>query len=206
MKWLARLGYQGLSMTALMPYLTGERRGKVVGITFDDGYLNNLLHAGPTLKHYGFSATCYVVSQLLGKTNLWDLEAGIGQTALMDVSQLRQWQSLGLEVGAHTRHHARLMDIDPMKAREEIAGCKHELESMIGLEVSHFCYPYGAFAEEHVTMAREAGYRTVTTTQRSRCLAGEDFMRLPRVPVVRSTTRLGLLLKLATTYEDRRRA
>jgi peptidoglycan/xylan/chitin deacetylase (PgdA/CDA1 family) len=42
---LSLLGYQGLSMTSLMPYLRGEKTGKVVGITFDDGYANNLENA-----------------------------------------------------------------------------------------------------------------------------------------------------------------
>ncbi|NCW54462.1 MAG: hypothetical protein EBV97_11815, partial [Rhodobacteraceae bacterium] len=41
------LGYKGLSMGALMPYLKGERTGKVFGITFDDGYENNFHNALP---------------------------------------------------------------------------------------------------------------------------------------------------------------
>ena len=44
------LGYQGLSLSALQPYLSGDRTGKVVGITLDDGYLNNLTHALPVLE------------------------------------------------------------------------------------------------------------------------------------------------------------
>jgi peptidoglycan/xylan/chitin deacetylase (PgdA/CDA1 family) len=47
MAWLKLLGYKGLSMGALQPYLRGELSGKVVGITFDDGYRNNLTHALP---------------------------------------------------------------------------------------------------------------------------------------------------------------
>jgi hypothetical protein len=54
-------------------------------------------------------------------------------------------------------------------------------------------------------MARAAGFETVTTTQRSRCLSGEELMQLPRVPVLRSTTLPTFWLKLATDYEDRRR-
>ncbi|MFY8041825.1 MAG: polysaccharide deacetylase family protein [Rhodoferax sp.] len=206
MQLLSQLGYQGLSMTALLPYLEGKRAGKVVGITFDDGYLNNLVNAAPVLQRLGFSATCYVVSRLLGQSNIWDLEAGVAQTPLMDVPQLRHWQALGQEVGAHTRNHARLLQLDPESAREEIAGCKSDLESLLGTPVNHFCFPYGEFRQEHVDMAAEAGYQTSTTTQRSRCLVGENFLQLPRVPVVRRTTRLAFWLKLATVYEDRRRA
>ena len=70
MALLRLLGYRGLSMSDLMPYLTGERVGKVVGITFDDGYLNNLTHALPVLRRHGFTATCYAVSQYLGVTSV----------------------------------------------------------------------------------------------------------------------------------------
>ena len=52
------LGFRGKSMGDLMPYLNGERQGKVFGITFDDGYENNLRCAMPILKRYGFTSTC----------------------------------------------------------------------------------------------------------------------------------------------------
>ena len=205
MAMLSLLGYQGLSMTDLQPYLRGERVGKVVGITLDDGYLNNLTHAAPVLQRYGFSATCYVVSQMLGKTNAWDREAGIPEATLMSAAQLREWVSHGQEVGAHTQNHVRLMQLDRTHAREEITHCKTDLEELMGASVQHFCYPYGEYAPEHVAMAMEAGYTTATTTQRSRCQTHEDYLQLPRVPIARRTTRMALLLKLATAYEDRRR-
>lgn len=205
MAMLSLLGYRGLSMTDLQPYLRGERAGKVVGITLDDGYLNNLTHAAPVLQRYGFSATCYVVSQLIGESNIWDRKSGIPEAALMNAVQLKQWIAHGQEVGAHTRHHTHLLQLDEGKAREEIARCKTDLEALLGEPVRHFCYPYGEYAPEHVAMAVEAGYVTATTTQRSRCQNQEDWMQLPRVPIARRTTRLALLLKLVTAYEDKRR-
>jgi peptidoglycan/xylan/chitin deacetylase (PgdA/CDA1 family) len=205
MALLSLMGYSGLSMSALMPYLKGEKTGKVVGITFDDGYLNNLTNALPVLTRHGFSSTCYAVSQQLGKSNAWDIEAGIVQTTLMNASHLRLWVAGGQEVGAHTRHHVRLTQSDTSTCMDEISLCKSELEEITGSLVRHFCYPYGAYAEDHVAMALAAGYESVTTTQRSRCQAGEDMMRLPRVPVVRSTSLPLLWLKIATRYEDRRR-
>ena len=50
MRMLKMMGYTGLSMRDLEPYLLGKKYGKVVGITFDDGYKNNHLHALPVLK------------------------------------------------------------------------------------------------------------------------------------------------------------
>jgi peptidoglycan/xylan/chitin deacetylase (PgdA/CDA1 family) len=69
---LRLLGYRGLSMTELEPYLRCELTGKVVGITFDDGYQNNLEHALPVLQRNGFSATCYAVSDPFEGRNAWD--------------------------------------------------------------------------------------------------------------------------------------
>lgn len=205
MRFLRLLGYQGLSMAGLMPYLRGEKTGKVVGITFDDGYLNNLTHALPALQRNGFSATCYIVSQLTGRTNEWDRDIGIPPSPLMDADQLRQWVAGGQEIGAHTRHHVHLNALDAAACDAEIADCKQELEAIVGSAVNHFCYPYGEYEARHADIARDAGYLTATTTQRSRCHAGEDLLRLPRVPVMRRTSLLALWLKLRTRYEDKKR-
>lgn len=206
MAWLHGLGYQGLSMTALQPYLRGKRHGKVFGITFDDGYLNNLTQALPVLQWFGFSSTCYVVSGMLGETNIWDRAVGIPSADLMSAAHLRQWIAGGQEVGAHTRHHVRLPDLDPAACYAEIAQCRTELEQLTGDAVEHFCYPYGAYTAKHVAMVMQAGYQTATTTRRGRCQVGDPLLELPRVPVLRSTSRLLLWWKLASRYEDRRRA
>ena len=204
MQLLRWLGYKGLSMSALLPYLQGRKVGKVVGITCDDGYLNNLTHALPVLARHGFSSTCYAVSQRLGQTNLWDQPQDVAQTPLMDAAQLRQWLAGGQEVGAHTRHHVHLPQLDAASSDDEITLCKAELECATQAVVAHFCYPYGDYADAHTEMARRAGFQTVTTTQRGRCLIGHDLMQLPRVPIVRSTTLPVMWLKLASAYEDRR--
>jgi peptidoglycan/xylan/chitin deacetylase (PgdA/CDA1 family) len=206
MAFLSLLGYRGLSMSSLLPYLKGERRGKVVGISFDDGYLNNLTHALPVLRKHRFSSTVYAVSQQVGQTNEWDRAAGIAPTPLMNAQQLRQWLDAGQEVGAHTRHHVRLTQADDLTCVDEISACKAELENMLNAGVRHFCYPYGEYGPGHVSQALAAGFESATTTQRGRCQLGEDLLQLPRVPVVRSTTLPVLWLKLATAYEDRRRA
>lgn len=203
MAWLKALGYTGLSMGALMPYLRGEKTGKVVGITFDDGYLNNLTNALPVLARHGFSSTCYVVSGLLGQTNIWDEKIGIAQTPLMDKDQLRQWAAGGQELASHTHRHINLQTSADDESTADIRNGKAALEAITGQAADHFCYPYGHFEARHVGMAADAGFVTATTTQRSRCQQGTDLMQLPRVPVVRSTSLPVFWLKIATAYEDR---
>jgi peptidoglycan/xylan/chitin deacetylase (PgdA/CDA1 family) len=204
MQWLRRLGYQGLSMRALLPYLQGQRRGKVVGITFDDGYLNNLTHAAPVLQALGFSATCYLVSQRMGQTNDWDLSLGVAQAPLMNLDQVRQWLGAGQDVGAHSRTHAHLPQLTSAQAHREIAGCRDELQAALDCTVTDFCYPYGEYLLEHVALVRDAGYTTATTTRRGRSALGGDALQLPRLPVVRRTTWPGLLWRMNSGYDARR--
>ncbi len=202
MAMLKMLGYRGLSMTDLMPYLRGEISGQVVGITFDDGYLNNLSNALPVLQKNGFSSTCYVVDGLLGQTNIWDQHIGIAQTPLMTADQLLQWQAGGQEVGAHTQHHIDLMHAEDIRSKREIAHSKPFLEQLLGKPVQHFCYPYGKFETWHSDMVNEAAYETATTTERGRVHTATNMLTLPRVPVLRSTSLPVFWLKIATAYED----
>ena len=205
MVFLRGLGYRGLSMTDLLPYLRGEQSGKVFGITFDDGYLNNLTHAAPVLQRLGFSSTCYVVSGMLGQTNRWDRDNGVPPSELMSAHHLGDWIAAGQEIGAHTRHHVRLPMLDAVTCQDEIAGCKTELEQLTGAPVAHFCYPYGEYQSTHVEQVSAAGYLSATTTRRGRCHTGDGLLELPRVPVLRRTHRLLLWWKLVSRYEDRRR-
>jgi peptidoglycan/xylan/chitin deacetylase (PgdA/CDA1 family) len=201
---LAALGYRGLSMSALMPYLRGEKRGKVCGITFDDGYLNNLEHAMPVLQRHGFSSTCYFVSGQLGGSNVWDHSKGILVKPLMQTDHLRAWAQGGQEVGAHTRSHADLTQLDAAQALDEIQGCKHDLEEASGAAVSQFCYPYGFYNRALVEQVRQAGYSAATTTARSRATVQSSVWELPRVPVMGSVWLPQFWRKVATAYEDER--
>ena len=205
MSFLKLLGYTGLSMGDLLPYLNGEKEGKVVGITFDDGYQNNIANALPVLKKQGFSSTCYAVSGLLGQTNVWDKHLGIAQVPLMTEAHVRQWVAGGQEIGSHTHQHLDLLGAANAACRADIARGKIDLEAVVGQPVNHFCFPYGRFEQKHTEMAREVGFSTATTTQRSRCLGRTNLLQLPRVPVLRSTSLPVFWLKIATAYEDRRK-
>ncbi len=205
MSFLKLIGYRGLSMGDLLPYLNGEKEGKVVGITFDDGYQNNIANALPVLKKQGFSSTCYAVSGLLGQTNVWDKHLGIVQAPLMTEADVRQWVAGGQEVGSHTHQHLDLLTADDAACRADMALGKTSLEAVIDRPVDHFCFPYGRYEPKHAAMAGDAGLKTATTTRRGRCHSKTDLFELPRVPVVRSTSLPVFWLKIATDYEDRRK-
>jgi len=203
--WMLRmLGYQGLSMSAAMPYLRGEKQGRVAVITFDDGYVDTLEDALPILQKNNFSATCYFISQRTGQYNEWDATQLNVRKTLMSDAQVRTWHAAGMEVGAHSRTHPRLTSCTDNELNNEIAGSKVDLEKLIGQAVTQFCYPYGDLDERVVSTTREAGYDAATTVQRGRARAGDDPMLFRRVLVSGSTFPHLFLLKLLGNYEDKR--
>ena len=203
MALLKLMGYQGLSMRDLEPYLTGAKFGKVVGITFDDGFRNNLDNALPVLRRHGFTATCYGVSAMMGGTNTWD-RGVVAEKPLMTRDEWRTWHEAGMDIGSHTRTHAKLKELSIGEARDQITLSKRELEEAVGCEVRHFCYPYGWYTPEHQSIARDAGYVTATTTHRGRVSPGDDLFTLRRIMVARATNLILFAAKITTRYEDRR--
>ncbi|MFA6232291.1 MAG: polysaccharide deacetylase family protein [Rhodanobacter sp.] len=203
--WLLhRLGYTGLSMSAAMPYLRGECSGRIAVITLDDGYTDNLESVLPVLSRFGFSATTYVVNGCIGRFNMWDAERlGICKR-LMTVDELQAWRSGGMEVGAHSQTHPRLTHCDNRQLRNEIHGCKADLEDRLGAAVTQFCYPYGDVDDRVAEATRDAGYEAATTTRRGRAVAGEDPWRLPRIQVARHLFLPQFAMRTLTGYEDQR--
>jgi peptidoglycan/xylan/chitin deacetylase (PgdA/CDA1 family) len=198
MYWLKRLGYQGLSLREAVPYIKGVKTGKVVAITFDDGFLNVLENAAPVLAECGFTATNYFVANQIGGSNVWDQPLGVPPTPLMSVAQLRQWAALGHEVGAHTLDHVHLNKTADSEARRQISGSKAILQDMLGAEVASFCFPYGENSPIHRQMAKEAGFENATTTVRGRATATDDPFGLPRISIRRRDIWLKFLRRLSS--------
>jgi len=203
--WMLKvLGYKALSLSKLKPYLDGEKHGKVVGITFDDGYQNNLINAAPILIKYNFSATCYIVSKNIGSSNTWDLDKGITQRPLMSKNEIIKWLSLGMDIGGHTSTHIDLTSVSLKKAQSEIKDCKDSLENLFNVEVNDFCYPFGLFNKLICNMTKDSGYLSATTMIRGRVGTKSDRYILPRVPINHRTLPHLFLAKILTKYEDRK--
>ena len=183
MRLLSALGFRGLSMSAAIPYFTGQRRGRVVVLTFDDGYRDTLEQALPVLRSHRFTATCYLVSRHLGRINRWDALVSKRGTWLMDRVQILSWIAAGMEVGGHTRTHLSLTRCTDRRLVSEVAGCKTDLEAELDTEIAHFAYPYGDWDPRVREIVRQAGFRSAVTTAGRRARPGDDLWQLPRVNV-----------------------
>ncbi|WP_280823982.1 polysaccharide deacetylase family protein [Pseudaminobacter soli (ex Li et al. 2025)] len=198
MNWLKRLGYQGLSLREAMPYIRGEKTGKVAAITFDDGFLNVYEKALLVLQAHGFTATNFFVANQVGGQNAWDIPFGGVQAPCMSVAQMREWAALGHEVGSHTLDHVHLPQVPWEEARKQIALSREILQDMIGEAVTSFCYPYGDENGDMRKLARDAAYDYATTTARRRARKEDDSFGLPRLTIRRNDTWLHFLRKCLT--------
>lgn len=205
MALLSRLGYRAVGIGEAQQRLrAGQDDGsKLCAITFDDGFMDNVTTALPILQRHGHKATCYVVSDRLGQTNHWSADV-LGVTSpLMDAGAVREWIAGGMELGAHTRTHARLTQLDDVTLRDEVVGGKHALEDRFGVRVGEFCYPWGAHDDRVVAVVREAGFDGATTIVRGRARPGVDPFRVPRVHVLNQHWLPQFWMKLQTRYGDR---
>jgi len=160
---MAELAAAGFSTVDLADAALPANGAKRMAITFDDSYRNILLNTLEPMRRHGFRAEQFVVADLIGRLNEWDLREGEAPEPLMTESELREWIAAGHAVGSHTLRHLRLTRLSLRDAREEIFASKKKLEDLLGVPVLHFCYPYGDWNEAVRDLVAEAGYITGST-------------------------------------------
>jgi peptidoglycan/xylan/chitin deacetylase (PgdA/CDA1 family) len=193
LRWLHRRGLRGTSMRELLAARrTGTDRG-LVGLTFDDGYVDFCEHALPALARFGFTATVFVIADLLGGVNSWD-PAGPCK-ALMSAEQVCEVARCGIEIGSHGRRHVSLTSTDELIA--EVSESRSILAAVTGAEITGFCYPYGHLDAPALDAVRVSGYDYGCAIWRSSLTS---MHALPRIYI---GDRDGSLRLLAKWYRHR---
>jgi peptidoglycan/xylan/chitin deacetylase (PgdA/CDA1 family) len=136
----------------------GLSPGKTAVITFDDGYVDFAQYALPLLHQFRMPATVFLVSSCLGGTNAWDRDHA-PTIGLMTASQAREALKAGVEIGSHSATHRPLDTLEPADAWLELRDSKEALESLLGQEVTTFCFPYGRSSPAVRSLVQKAGYR-----------------------------------------------
>jgi peptidoglycan/xylan/chitin deacetylase (PgdA/CDA1 family) len=176
MTWLADRGLRGVSIYHLVAAMrAGQARG-LVGITFDDGYVNVVDNAVPELLQHGFTATMFVVSDLLGGTNEWD---GEPVWPLMSTGQIAEVAAAGMEIGSHSATHAHLRGLDAHRLKEEINESRSKLSELLGHPIHGFAYPYGIMDAAARAAVQDAGYEYACSVDAP--ITDLGIMALPRI-------------------------
>ncbi|HEV2395671.1 MAG TPA: polysaccharide deacetylase family protein [Candidatus Sulfotelmatobacter sp.] len=170
-EWLQQNGWKGLSVSEALEYPDF----RAVAVTFDDGCETDLIAAAPILRDAGFHATSYVTAGFVDKPGY------LSRAQLLELSSL-------FEIGCHSMTHPYLNDLSDEQQRVEVADARAKLEDIIGRPVEHFSCPGGRYDERTLAVAKNAGYRSLATSETKRNDSSTDLYHLGRVAVMRTTT------------------
>lgn len=207
MWYLKAAGFRVVPLRDIANVVHGKFSGKkIVAITFDDGYQDYFESAYPVLRAYGFPSTVFVVTDLVGRKNEWDFRELKDSKKLMDWDTIRQLKKEGVTFGSHSKTHPFLSRLSSDELRAELNGSRKDLETHLHAPVDFFCYPYGDYDNGTVEAVKQAGYRLAVTTKRGLVHEGNDPFRVRRSFIRSKTNPFLFLLRLHTSYEDRKRA
>lgn len=125
----------------------GRLYARRAAITFDDGLEDVYTIAYPFLREQGIPFTAFVLTDKLD------------QPGYLTTSQLREMSfDPMVTIGSHGTDHSRFPQITEAELRHELQASKAKLEEVLGRPCDVVAYPFGAFDETTVRLAKEAGY------------------------------------------------
>ncbi len=176
---------------------------KQIIITFDDGYKDILQFALPILKKYNFNATCFLVSNLLGKKNSWDtLKDNLISKDLMNIDDINEWIKNGMSIGSHSHNHKDLTKLKIKDLESDIDYSKKTLEDKFGKEINNFCYPFGKVNKSVYEIVKKKFKRAVTINRSRYVIKKHDLLLIPRIDMGKDISLFKIFLKMETFYED----
>lgn len=112
--------------------------------TFDDGRVGNYQYAAPIFRKKGFAATCYVVTDAIGKSSYEFAGGGTMTGRPLSIEELNQMQSWGWDIANHTMTHPDLRTLDLGGQTSEIQGAYNWLTTNGFTKARQFfATPYG---------------------------------------------------------------
>jgi peptidoglycan/xylan/chitin deacetylase (PgdA/CDA1 family) len=194
---LRYLGFKFITPEDFVHFMCGRTAvpRKAVLLTFDDCYCD-LIQVAPFLRAKHIRAIAFAVSGQLGGTNKWnEVPCGL-RFRLLNAVELQRLQTMGIEVGAHSRTHRSLRGLDAQALSAEISGSIAALEATGLRRPRFFAYPYGHYDAQAQRSIRNSGVVAAFTTNMGIVSPTTDPTCLPRIEILRSDVGLKFILKV----------
>jgi peptidoglycan/xylan/chitin deacetylase (PgdA/CDA1 family) len=219
LEWLKTHGWRTVGCDELCRFLDGESLpARSVLLTFDDGYLDNWVHAHPALVAFGLKAIVFLITGWIGdgslrgadadcpdhKTCMAAVRAGEQQRVMMNWPEVQAMRAAGTgEFHSHTHSHTRWDKQLPAGSERlaalanDLAQSQRTLTERLGAPSRHLCWPQGYHEPDYFDVAKAAGFDTLYTTEKRVVTPRSDRRRLGRIVVKdRADAWFGRRLKL----------
>ena len=160
--WLSDNNYSTLDLTEI----DNCSQPKQVVLTFDDGEMNNFIHALPILQRLKFNAYFFIIVER------------IGTPGYMGWDELRQLQESGMKIGSHGLTHRILTNLTDREVEEELAGSLKFLVNHLGDEINTLSIPRGFCDDRIIQTAYKLGYHHVFISDRPGDLESNCWERI----------------------------
>jgi peptidoglycan/xylan/chitin deacetylase (PgdA/CDA1 family) len=183
--WLRKMGFASITCEKLARIIRGEekKKGRMVCLTFDDGYMDSYTYGLPILEKYGFTATFFVVTDFVGRRDEFNSVPGLPHVDLMTWPQIIDLHKKGMEIGSHSATHRVLKNLDLDSLEREIVVSKRTIEAAIAAPVSSFAYPKGKFDEATRQTVMKAGYTIALATKSGLRQKKENILGIRRIRI-----------------------
>ena len=156
---LAKAGWRTLTLEEFAQRRTAHGAQRTFLLTFDDGYASLADFAYPLLADLGFTATTFLISDYVGKTNTWDARYTWHRLQHLGWPEIERWHARGFTFASHGATHRRLTWLNDASIARELACSRDLLTARLGAAAGRaIAYPFGAVDDRVVGHARNAGY------------------------------------------------
>lgn len=132
-------------------------------LTFDDAYENFLTDAVPVLDRFGFKATIFVPTGLVGKSNRGWENHDIVPVQHLNRRQIEELSAAGHDFQPHTVHHFNLLAVTESVQRLELWDSRRQLEDITQKRGHVLCYPGGGYNDAVKNIVQDCGYTMAVT-------------------------------------------
>lgn len=199
---IARDGWRSIGTGELEAFFAGQPLpAKSVLITFDDGYLDNFVHAHPVLAEFGLRAMLFIVTGWIGDgATRWEaacpdhgeckrrIAGGDTDSVMLRWSEIEAMRQAGtFEFHSHTHTHTRWDKSLPDGALRceallaDLQRSRETLAARLGAASRHLCWPQGYYQPDYLEVAAAAGFDHLYTTRPSVNRVGGDARHIGRV-------------------------